>query len=181
MHSTKRMKITFNPFSIEESLRGIAMTLDFPPLNTFQVERLVDILVEEQVFHDEQIGFRLRGSCFEILDFDRVKAKNFAQYSRFARRRIHISEVRRGKIHQHLPMYTKFCVRPSSRPKKCTHKSATFQALTSVLIINRSSLVFQKFDLLFPPSAIQFVLFAKLFMNTSWIPHRFRSISNCFA
>ena len=57
--------------------------------------------------------------------------------------------------------------RPSEKEKRTTYKSATFNALTGVLMMNRSSEVSQIFEQLFPPRAFPGSHFAMLLTRTS--------------
>ena len=98
------MTRAFDTFTVEQCLRvGTAARLDLPSLDALQIKGLRDLPVIEKVLHHEQISLRLRSAALEVADLDRVKPKELRQDRRLVRRRLHILEIRRPKVDQHLP------------------------------------------------------------------------------
>lgn len=69
---------------------------------TLQVERLRDVLVVEQIFHHEEIGFRLCPAALEVLNLDGVKPEELRKDRRLACCSIHVTKVGRSEVYENL-------------------------------------------------------------------------------
>lgn len=73
-------KRTFNPLPVEKGLGRMTLSrvrFNFPPMNALQVKGLVDVLIVEQILHDEEVSFRLNDPCLQVPDLDSVKSDQF--------------------------------------------------------------------------------------------------------
>ena len=93
----------------------------------------MELAVIEEVLHHQQVRLGLCDAGFKVLDLDGVEAQELRKDGRLTRGRIHVSKVRRTKLDENMP---KKLLAKLGMYILSTHKSATFQAFTKVLMMN---------------------------------------------
>lgn len=97
--------LAFDPFTIKKCLRrtptGIAR-LDLATLYSLQIKSLADVLIIEQILHNEDIDFGLDSPCLQVSDLNRVEAQQLRKNGGLVGSRLHVFEVGGADVDQKL-------------------------------------------------------------------------------
>jgi hypothetical protein len=89
------LRLTLPPLLVEQRFGRLsaAFRLHFAALDALEVERLLDLPVEEQVLHHDEVRLVQRRSALEVADLDGVEADELGKRGRLVCGLVHVLEV----------------------------------------------------------------------------------------